>query len=211
MSSLPNNPFAPFQLIARGCAGSVLAALLGTCLGSCTPHYEELPTFSTERKLLQMVVEMPAGTNHVRRYDPATRTFVPVRRAGLELVVEFLPCPGNFGFVPGTQLGATAAPLPALVLTEAQLAGTVLEITPIGLLTLDDNGVLRPIVLAVPVRPSQQILPAVTSWQELLTRFPGARETIRQWFLHQARTDEIRVVSWKDEKAAERQVKAAMR
>jgi inorganic pyrophosphatase len=180
-------------------------------LSGCQTHYEDLPTFSQERRLLQVVVEMPAGTNHAQRYDATQHQFVPERRAGLDHVVEFLPCPGNSGFIPGTA-GAppSARPLAALVLAETQPAGTVLEVLPIGLVTLDDNGLLRPIVLAVPARPSQQILPAVVTWQDLTTRYPGAREVLRQWFQHQGRPGEVRIVSWKDEKAAEQQVRKAM-
>ena len=192
------------------CSASCLMTLLSGFIVSCTPQYEELPTYSAERKLLQVVVEIPAGTNRARRYDPTSHDFVPVRRAGLDLVVEFLPCPGNQGFIPGTRLGAAKTPLVALVLTEAQPAGTVLEVVPISLLTLDDNGVLKPIVLAVPARPSQQILPDVTTWQDLVSRYPGAREVIRQWFLHQGRPGEIRIVSWRDEKAAAQQIRNAL-
>lgn len=194
----------------RYCAGFIAAALLSGLFVSCTPQYEDLPTYSAERKLLQVVVEMPAGTNYARRYDPTTHDFVPVRRAGLDLVVEFLPCPGNQGFIPGTRLGTAARPLSALVLTEAQPTGTVLEVVPVGLLTLDDNGVLKPIVIAVPARPSQQILPDVITWHDLVGRYPEAREVIRQWFLHQGRLGEIRIMSWKDEKAADQQIKDAL-
>lgn len=191
---------------------ALLAATAGLVLAGCRTKYENLPTFSPERKLLQVVVEMPAGTNHAQRYDASRGEFVPERRAGLDHVVEFLPCPGNSGFIPGTSLSpAAGAPtLAALVLAEAQPAGTVLEVVPIGLVTLDDNGVLRPVVLAVPARPSQQILPAIVTWQELLARYPGAREVLRQWFQHQGRPGEVRIVSWKDEKAAERQVRQAL-
>ena len=190
-----------------------LAALAtaALALNGCQTHYEDLPTFSQERKLLQVVVEMPAGTNHAQRYDATQRQFVPERRAGLDHVVEFLPCPGNGGFIPGTAGPTPAArPLAALVLCEAQPAGTVLEVLSIGLVTLDDNGLLRPVVLAVPARPSQQILPGVVSWQDLITRYAGAREVLRQWFQHQGRPGEVRIVSWKDEKAAEQQVRNAM-
>lgn len=208
MSSWPNNRqhmrlFPLLTLAALATAGPVLTG--------CQPHLDDLPTFSPERKLLQVVVEMPAGTNHAQRYDAAQRQFVPERRAGLDHVVEFLPCPGNSGFIPGTTDATPAArPLAALVLAEAQPAGTVLEVLPVGLVTLDDNGLLRPIVLAVPARPSQQILPGVVSWPDLLSRYPGAREVLRHWFQHQGRTGEVRIVSWKDEKAAEQQVRNAM-
>jgi inorganic pyrophosphatase len=188
-----------------------LAALAAAPLTGCQTRPDDLPTFSPERKLLQVVVEMPAGTNRAQRYDATQHQFVPERRAGLDHVVEFLPCPGNSGFIPGTATDAPSArPLAALVLAEAQPAGTVLEVLPIGLVTLDDNGLMRPIVLAVPARPSQQILPAVVSWQDLTSRYPGAREVLRQWFQHQGRPGEVRIVSWKDEKAAEQQVRQAM-
>ncbi len=199
----------------RGTCGTMLAlcagvAVLGAGLAGCQPNYADLPTFSAERKLLQVVVEVPAGTNHMQRYDPATHSFRPVRRAGLDHVVEFLPCPGNQGFVPGTSIGSTEGPLQALVLAESQPVGTVLEVVPLALLTLDDNGTLENVVLAVPARPSQRILPETTTWQDLTTRFPGAREVLRHWFQHQGRPGEIRIVGWKDEKAAEQQVQTVM-
>ena len=187
-----------------------LLALSGSFLPGCGTHYEDLPTFSAERKLLQVVVEMPAGTNQAKRYDPVSGEFQAGRRAGLDHVVEFLPCPGNSGFIPGTSITPSAAPLGALVLAETQPIGTVMEVLPIGLLTLDDNGTLQPIVLAVPARPSQQILPEVASWQDLTSRYPGAKEVLRQWFQHQGRPGEVRIVGWKDEKAAEQQVRSAM-
>ncbi|WP_073282046.1 inorganic diphosphatase [Hymenobacter psychrotolerans] len=188
-----------------------LLMVLSGLLAACGPDYKKLATFSEERKLLQVVVEMPAGTNHAKRYDAATGEFVPERRAGLDHVVEFLPCPGNAGFIPGTAAGvAGSAPLAALVLAETQPTGTILEVLPIGLLTLDDNGTLRSVVLAVPARPSQQILPEVDSWQSFISKYPGAREVVRQWYLHQGRRGELRIVSWKNEKAAEQQVRAAL-
>lgn len=189
-------------------AGLLLSAAL--LVAACRPDYADLPTFSVERKLLQVVVEVPAGTNHMQRYDPATRAFRPVRRAGLDHVVEFLPCPGNQGFVPGTAVGDPPGALQALVLAETQPAGTVVEVVPVGLLALDDNGTLANVVLAVPARPSQRILPNITTWQDLTTRYPGAREVLRQWFQHQGRPGEVRIVGWKDEKAAEQHVRSAM-
>jgi len=209
MSNWLNSVCVPWVCGRRRFTGAV-ALLLSGWLAGCQPRYENLPTFSTNRKLLQVVVETPAGTNHPYHYEPATQDFVPVRRAGLELVVEFLPCPGNLGFVPGTRVGSADRQLSALVLAEAQPAGTVLEVIPVGIITLDDNGELQPVILTVPARPSQQILPEVVAWQELVGRYPEAQEGIRQWFLHQGRPGEIRIVGWKDEKAAEQQVKAAM-
>ena len=191
----------------------LLTPALLLLIGGCGTRYADLPTFSADHQLLQLVVEMPAGTNHERRYNPATNTFEPRRLAGLEAVVEFLPAPGNLGFVPGTSgaavPGGPASPLPALLLAESQPAGTVLEVLPIALLTLDINGLLRPLVVVVPARPSQRILPQATDWASLRRAYPGVRPFLDLWFRHRA--PNTRIVGWKDEKAASRLVKQWMR
>ncbi|MCC2546934.1 inorganic diphosphatase [Hymenobacter sp. BT175] len=187
------------------------AGLLSAALPACKPKLTELPTFSTERKLLQMVVEIPAGTNHEQLYDPATGEFRRVQRAGTDRQVEFLPFPGNYGFVPGTHSAAVPSrPLPILLLAETQPAGTVVEVLPVGLLLLDNAGMLEQVVLAVPARPSQRILPDITTWAELLKQYPSVKESLRIWFQHRGNDGEVRVMGWKDEKAAEQQVRVAM-
>ncbi|SES94390.1 inorganic diphosphatase [Hymenobacter actinosclerus] len=182
-------------------------------LAGCGPRYADLPTFSAERKLLQVVVETPAGTNHEQRYNPATDAFEPRRLAGLAAIVEFLPAPGNLGFVPGTRppeaaQGQPGQPLPALLLAESQPAGTVLEVLPIALLTLDINGLLRPLVVVVPARPSQRILPQATDWTSLRQAYPGVRPFLELWFRNRA--PNTRIVGWKDEKAASQLVRQWM-
>lgn len=178
--------------------------LPGILLAGCGPRYSDLPAFSAERQLLQLVVETPAGTNHELHYNPATNAFVARQLAGLAVVVEFLPAPGNLGFVPGTAAptasGPAATPLPALLLAESQPTGTILEVLPVALLTLDINGQLQPLVVAVPARPSQRILPRATSWASLNRYYPGVRPLLGQWFQHRA--PNTRLVGWKDEKAA---------
>lgn len=185
--------------------------LLCLLLAGCGPRYTDLPTFSAERKLLQLVIETPAGTNHEQQYNPATDAFEPRRLAGLAAVVEFLPAPGNLGFVPGTSPpdAAQGQPLPALLLAESQPAGTVLEVLPIALLMLDVNGLLRPVVVAVPARPSQRILPQATDWASLRQAYPGVRPFLDLWFRHRA--PNTRIVGWKDEKAASLLVRQWMR
>ncbi|OUJ75459.1 hypothetical protein BXP70_05460 [Hymenobacter crusticola] len=192
-----------------------LLALLVLGLASCQPDYAHLPTFSSERKLLQAVIETPAGTNHEKMYDPASKEFRSRQRAGTDYVVEFLPFPGNYGFIPGTYTTPTPSfptgrPQPVLVLAESEPSGTVLEIIPIGLLVLEEAGVLEKIILAVPSRPSQQILPDVTTWAALQQHYPAVQASLRLWFLHHGQWGAVHIVGWKDEHAAEQQVRKAM-
>ncbi len=192
----------------------LLVSLLlgGGLLAGCGTRYADLPTFSADHQLLQLVVEMPAGSNHELRYNPATNDFEPRRLAGLEAVVEFLPAPGNLGFVPGTSgaavPGGPASPLPALLLAENQPAGTVIEALPVALLTLDVNGQLQPVVVAVPARPGQRILPRATNWANLNRYYPNVRPFLNLWFRHRA--PNTRIVGWKDEQAASQEVRRWM-
>ncbi|WP_133271848.1 inorganic diphosphatase [Hymenobacter radiodurans] len=184
--------------------------LIGLGVVGCQTDYAELPTFSAERKLLQTVIEVPAGTNLERRYDPATHEFAPQQRAGKDRVLEFLPYPGNYGFIPGTST-ATGAPLAVLVLAESQPTGTVLEVLPIGLVLLDNAGAMERVVLAVPARPSQQILPETSTWAEFTQRYPAAQQMLRLWFQHRDSPGAVRIMGWKDEHAAAEHVRKVMR
>jgi inorganic pyrophosphatase len=183
---------------------------LGTLAG-CRTDYADLPTYSAERKLLQVVVEMPAGTSQVQHYNPATQEFEPRQQAGTNETVEFLPLPGNMGFVPGTRVpgmaAGTAQPVQALVLAETQPAGTVLEVTPVALLTLDMNGILESVLVAVPARPAQRILPDATDWATLNRQYPGLRSSLSLWFQHRTRPTATRIVGWKNEQEAEQYVR----
>ncbi|WP_254846549.1 inorganic diphosphatase [Hymenobacter sp. CRA2] len=158
---------------------------------------------------------MPAGTNRLVRYNAAQNTFQPEQRAGVDRMVSFLPTPANLGFVPATHLPASprhpeGQRQPALVLAESQPAGTVLEVIPIGLLLLDRAGEMESVLVTVPARPSQRILP-VTTWHELLSQYPTAREVLRLWFQRSGEPGEVRVVGWRDERAAEKQIRQATR
>ncbi|WP_139925909.1 inorganic diphosphatase [Hymenobacter sp. DG01] len=186
-------------------------------LAGCRTDYADLPTFSAERKLLQVVVEMPAGTNQELRYNASAQEFQPVQQAGVGQMIEFLPVPGNLGFIPGTQvtgssgLSAKTGAVPALVLAESQPAGTVLEVVPLALLVLDIDGNLAPVVLAAPARPAQRILPDATDWATLNRRYPGVRQSLSLWFQHRGRPGATRIAGWQDEKSAEKYIRRWLR
>lgn len=150
-----------------------------------------------------------------RRYNPETNQFDPVQRAGLEQRVEFLPFPGNLGFIPGTRLPVSIAypearPLPALVLAETQPPGTVQEVVPVALPLLDVNGSLEHLVVAVPARPAQRILPEATNLSTLTGQYPGVRSSLNIWFQHRRTAGPVRIAGWKDERYAEQYIRARM-
>jgi inorganic pyrophosphatase len=171
-------------------------------LGSCTPDYEQLPAFS-ENQQLQAVIATPAGSTRLQEYDAQEKAFKPAMEGGLARRFRFLPLPGNLGFIPSTAypMGGVAEvqPLSILVLAERVPAGTVQEVIPLSTLMLDINGELEAFVIAVPSRPSEQVISA-TDWASFQQRYPAAKDILQKWFLHAQPDKQVRLSAWKDEK-----------
>src|SRR5437899_700352 len=118
---------------------------LALFLSACTTNYENLPAYS-DNKQLQAVIEIPAGSAHKYKYDPETHTFPVDQKAGREQIVDFLPYPGNYGFIPSTRLaknrGGDGDGLDILVIGESRETGTVMEVLPLGIILLEVAGEL---------------------------------------------------------------------
>ena len=177
-----------------------LALLL--LLTACSIDYQHLPTFS-ENQQLQAVILTPAGSTHPQEYDARQKTFKPAMEAGLAREFRFLPLPGNLGFIPSTARPQGDAPegkpLQILVLAESVPTGTVQEVIPISTLLLDIAGELEAFVIAVPARPSEQVI-AATDWASFQQQYPAAKAILQHWFLHYQPGKQIRLSGWKDEK-----------
>lgn len=188
-------------------SGYYFAGLWGLLLAAgCQTDYQLLPAFSAQKQV-QVVVLTPAGSNHPQEYDPQTKSFVNAREAGLPKQIRFLPYPGNFGFIPSTaykggEMTGEGRPLQTLVLAESVATGTVMEVLPIATLILQVGQELQYTIIAVPARPSEQIL-AATDFNEFSTRYPVAKEIIQKWFLHHHAQLPTRFLGWKNEKETE--------
>ncbi|MFD2434842.1 inorganic diphosphatase [Mesonia maritima] len=105
--------------------------------------YYNLPTFS-KNNALQAVVEIPAGTNHKIEYHPEEKKFEVDSTDGKPRIINFLPYFGNYGFVPSTfsdpKKGGDGDALDIFVLSETEPSGSVLEVIPIALVRLIDEG-----------------------------------------------------------------------
>jgi inorganic pyrophosphatase len=156
------------------------------------------------------VILTPAGSNHPQEYDAGKKTFQPAMEAGLARQFRFLPLPGNLGFIPSTAQGPAGRPLSILVLAESVPTGTVQEVIPISTLFLDVNGELEALVMAVPARPSEQLVRA-SDWAGFQRRYPAAREILEKWFLHAQPEKQVRLSGWKDEKYTEAYIRRWLR
>lgn len=99
------------------------------------PDYANLPIGSHAPDRVNAVIEIPQGSIHKYEYDKQLHVFRLDRT--LYSPVHY---PGDYGFVPST-LGLDGDPVDVLVLVDApSFTGCVIEVRPIGLLRMIDQG-----------------------------------------------------------------------
>jgi inorganic pyrophosphatase len=106
--------------------------------------YTQLPIGSKAPNCINAVIEIPQGSVHKYEYDKELHVFRLDRT--LHSPVHY---PGDYGFVPST-LGQDGDPLDILVPVDApSFPGCVIEVRPIGLLRMVDQGERDEKILAV--------------------------------------------------------------
>lgn len=126
------------------------------------PDYTKLPIGSDSPDRVNAVIEIPQGSVHKYEYDKQLHVFRLDRT--LYSPVHY---PGDYGFIPST-LGQDGDPLDVLVLVDApSFSGCVIEVRPIGVLRMVDQGKHDEKILAVvendpvyrEIRDSSQVFP----------------------------------------------------
>src|SRR5215470_3515423 len=108
------------------------------------PDYTRLPIGPDAPERVNAVVEIPQGSVHKYEYDEKLRVFRLDRT--LYSPVHY---PGDYGFIPSTR-GQDGDPLDLLVLVDApSFPGCVIEVRPIGVLKMVDQGENDEKILAV--------------------------------------------------------------
>src|SRR5687768_5795186 len=107
-------------------AGYLFLASFGLSgLFGCDPDPTKQPAYSPNRQL-QAYITSPAGTNTLINYNSETGKLETTQTAGQPDLLNYLPYPGNYGFIPGTLAdtarGGDGQPLDVLVLSQAVAA-----------------------------------------------------------------------------------------
>lgn len=161
-------------------------------------------TFTTD-EIVNYIVEIPAGTNQKIEYDPSAKQFKVDRINGKKRIINFLPYPGNYGFIPSTFSnplnGGDGDALDALLLSEALKTGTVIEVRPIAIFKLLDKGEKDYKIICVPVDKTQRTI-NVSSFEQLKLNYPKALAIVETWFLNYDKNDKLESRGWGDEKEA---------
>ncbi|MGB5666047.1 MAG: inorganic diphosphatase [Maribacter sp.] len=170
--------------------------------------YYDLPLLSSSDNY-QVVIEIPAGTNKKIEFNKEKKAFEVDQKNGKDRVVKFLPYIGNYGFFPSTysdiKLGGDGDALDVLVLSENVSTGSVIEVIPIAMLKLIDDGELDYKVIAIPLDENKQIIKAV-SFVELSENYQSIMKIIELWFLNYNKDDEARIDGWVNEKEAIKEI-----
>lgn len=107
-------------------------------------NYLQLPIGARSPELVNAVIEIPEGSVNKYEYDKKLHVFRLDRR--LYSPVHY---PGDYGFIPST-LAADGDPLDVLVLVhDPTFTGAFVEVRPIGVLQMTDQGKMDEKILAV--------------------------------------------------------------
>ena len=189
---------------------SMILVLLFT--GSCffqackmtnDPPPYQLAAFSDEG--MNAVIEIPAGTNRKIEYNYDNKQFEVDVIEGKKRVIDFLPYPANYGFIPSTMMekekGGDGDALDILVLGESQATGTVMKVKPIAMIELLDGGEIDTKIIGVPLDSTLQVM-QIDNFEDLLIKYNGVQRIIETWFLNYKGLGKMQLVGWKNEAAA---------
>ena len=170
--------------------------------------YEELPAITENG--INVVVEIPAGTNHKIEYEKDKKRFENDKIDGKARIVQFLPYPGNYGFIPSTYMnpeqGGDGDALDILVVSESQPTGSIIEVQPIGVLLLKDKGEIDTKIIAIPIDKAKQLI-AAADFKSFLIEYDAAKRIIEEWFLNYKGYGVVELVGWQDEAYAMEEIK----
>lgn len=167
-------------------------------------RFAELSSFARPG-VLNAVIEISAGTSMKHAYDPRIGDIVPVLSDGKPRRIEFLPYPGNYGFIPSTLMdvarGGDGNALDVLVLSDYVPLGTLMEVVPVAVLKLLDAGLRDDKLITVPADPALRLF-EVNDLADLRARHPRVLSLIEEWFTHYDAVQPARALGWEDKAAA---------
>jgi inorganic pyrophosphatase len=143
---------------------------------------QDIP-YKTADGQYQAVIEIPSGTLEKWQTDPVSGDFYHDVKDGKPRIINFLPYPFNYGFIPQTLLskekGGDGDPMDVLVLSANRPRGTICPVRIIGALKLIERGETDTKILAL---ESDGPFADVKDIADLLLHYPGTVEILRLWF-----------------------------
>ena len=129
---------------------------------------------------LRFRVEIPAGTKHKWEFNHQTGELEKDYKNGKERIIQFLPYPGNYGFIPET-LAGDGDPIDVIDLDEAKERGELKEVRIIGALNFEDKK--EEDIKFIGASPTGTF-GHIQSIEQLLLEKPAVLEILKSWFLN---------------------------
>jgi len=161
-------------------------------------RYRQNEPYDADR--LFAVIETPAGSSVSSRYD-----FEKDRINSTSDTIKFLPYPGNYGFILQNEVIERSLNrndhLSCLVLSSSITPLDVVEIYPIGVLSIKFNANEEHIVICIPAQPQLQSL-KIKDFVDLMTEYEPVRYQVQHWFSNFMGANEVHIIGWEDEEFA---------
>jgi inorganic pyrophosphatase len=129
---------------------------------------------------LRFRIEIPAGTKQKWEFNFESGEMEKDYKDGKERIIQFLPYPGNYGFIPET-LAGDGDPIDVIDLDEAGERGELKEVRIIGALDFEDKK--EEDIKFIGVSPSGTF-GHIQSIEQLLLEKPAVLEILKSWFLN---------------------------
>ena len=129
---------------------------------------------------LRFRIEIPAGTKQKSEFNDETGEMEKDYKDGKERIIQFLPYPGNYGFIPET-LAGDGDPIDVIDLDEAEKRGALKEVRIIGALNFEDKK--EEDIKFIGVSPNGTF-GHIQSIEQLLMEKPAVLEILKSWFLN---------------------------
>ncbi len=161
------------------------------------PDYlHDIATFTSD-SLVNVIIEIPAGTNQKWEVNKVTGQieWEQVTTDSFR-VIDYLPYPANYGFIPQTLLpeesGGDGDPVDVFVLGERIERGIVVPCRMIGFIEMTDNGEEDSKFIAL---PGHNHWKKISSLQELNHYYPGVLDILRIWLSNYKGNDRVKIIS----------------
>ncbi len=181
---------------------SLIALTLFSTSKAKHPHDSNL---SVEGDTLLFRIEIPAGTKQKWGFNFETGEMEKDYKDGKERIIQFLPYPGNYGFIPET-LAGDGDPIDVIDLDEAGERGDLKEVRIIGALDFEDKK--EEDFKFIGVSPSGTF-GHIQSIEQLLLEQPAVLEILKSWFLNYKKPGKMVFYGYIDRESSSRLIENA--
>ena len=176
-----------------------------------SPHLLDDISAYSEDSLVQVVIEIPAGSNQKWEVNKQTGQIEWQKiTADSFRIIDYLPYPANYGFIPQTLLpkkaGGDGDPLDVFVIGPALARDTIVTVHVLGVIHALDRGENDSKLIAIEADGPFKNIRQLSEWEN---RYPGSIDIIQRWLLNYKGGSQMEISSLADEKEAASLVKKA--